>query len=126
MSRSKNVASDEQVEKAIRANVTRLVVSEYVSSETEHIIGNFSGFLKDLCQLTPRASKQQLRLCCVKALGVQQDAARCWSEAMVRCYQHCYLKSHSMTSGKKLNPHVFDIIKALKKHDVVAAQPQKM
>ena len=121
MSRASNKASDEQVEKAIRANVAKLVVSEYVSSETEDIIGNFSGFLKDLGQLTPRASKQQLRRCCVKALGVQQDAARCWSEAMVRCYQHCYLKSHSMTSGKKLNPHVFNIIKALKKHDVVAA-----
>ena len=76
MARSKNVASDQAVQKAIRANVTNIVSSHYNSPDTEDVVSNYVDFLKDLCSLTPRASKMQLEICCSKVTGVSSEEAR--------------------------------------------------
>ena len=117
MARSKNVASDQAVQKAIRANVTNIVSSHYNSPDTEDVVSNYVDFLKDLCSLTPRASKMQLEICCSKVMGVSSEEARCWASAMMRCLQHCGSKIKSCTSGRKQHKDVWQVIQVMKRRD---------
>lgn len=113
-SRVRNEASVEDVKKLLRANVSKLTEADYMTTEVEDVVRNYSGFILDLLKATPRVNKNLLKAACGNVFSTSKDVSECFAGAIVRAITFCKDKVRSSTSGKKLHPAVFSIVKFLK------------
>jgi hypothetical protein len=64
VSRVKNEASLDDLKKLLRANVSKLAEADYMTTDVEDIVKNYSGFILDLLKATPRVNKVLLCKAC--------------------------------------------------------------
>jgi len=114
VSRVKNEASLEDLNKLLRANVSKLAEADYMTTDVEDIVKNYSGFILDLLKATPRANKVLLCKACTIVFSSSKQVSECFVAAIGRAISFCRDRVKSSTSGKKLHPSVFSIENFLK------------
>ena len=112
-----NVATPKQVGKVLKANITSIRAADYLQEQIEDVIKTYESFLTDLLELTPRPTKPVLVQAVDYAYDSQQltvSEVEAWSSRMIACITFCAGKAQSTSTGKKLDKHVWNVVRVLK------------
>lgn len=112
-----NVATPKQVGKVLKANITSIRAADYLQEQIEDVIKTYESFLTDLLELTPRPTKPVLIQAVDYAYDSQQltvSEVEAWSSRMIACITFCAGKAQSTVTGKKLDKHVWNVVRVLK------------
>ena len=113
MERSKNTASIADIVKCLKANDV-ILDSVKISLDMDDFIEEYCDFLCDALLATPRLSKPQLILACLKSCkSVGKDEAEAFASKMLSACTYCSNKKKSMTTGVKLSPAVRRVIRTM-------------
>ena len=100
--------------KILRGNINKLDPGDFLITDTEQIVINYSAFLCDLFSLTRRPTTKLLEDAASLAFERQRSEARSFAQALVNGIALCRNKVKSFTTGKKQHPAVFRVLQAMK------------
>ena len=113
MARAKNTATDEQVKKLLRSNLTGLG-DAYKSADMEHVISAYESFLLDFLEVSTRLLAHQVERCAMQAFEKTESAeANMFGRQLSAAMSFARTKMKAVTSGAKTHPSVLRVIHAL-------------
>ena len=113
MARAKNTATDEQVKKLLRSNLTGLG-DAYKSADMEHVISAYESFLLDFLEVSTRLLAHQVERCAMQAFEKTESAeANMFGRQLSAALSFARTKMKAVTSGAKTHPSVLRVIHAL-------------
>ena len=118
MARAKNTATDEQVKKLLRSNLTGLG-DAYKSADMEHVISAYESFLLDFLEVSTRLLAHQVERCAMQSFEKTESAeANMFGCQLSAALSFARTKMKAVTSGAKNHPSVLRVIHALGRLEV--------
>ena len=121
--RAKNTASPKEVAKLFRgANVTQLPPEEnYMVADLSKVAEKYEDLLSDIIRCTPRPNVTLLQdACCLVFRGVTKADCKAFCQQLICAIKMCREKK-SATTGKKLAPSVYRILRVLRMQTLAEA-----
>ena len=98
----------------LRGNLSACVKEDYSKTDLDEVVACFKDFLLDVAGRTPRMNEAPLRAGIMHAFErVTASEAELCANRLFKAFQYCQDKARSATSGKKLQPATFAVVKAI-------------
>ena len=114
MTTPRNAIDKDELVKLLRGNLPHPDDKKYGCSEMDSVVENHQELILEMAQRCPNITAKLLRDGAIDAYKMKPWECKMFADRMHDALAYCRAKSKSMTSGKKLQPAVYHIAKALR------------
>ena len=120
--RARNTATDEQVQKLLRSNLTNLGTA-YKETDMELIVAGYESFICDFLNVSPRLVAKQLGRCAGRVFEKESSVdVDMFARQVAYSLSYVRTKMKAVTSGKKTHPAIKRVCECLQKLDAELQQ----